>query len=86
MMWIKPILLCSHCLFQVRLGTGRGAKVVKVAVMVLYALLVAFGLNKALPLACIVCNSKHLSCFMHVISNFFSSFHVLMICFYSFWP
>lgn len=45
-------------LIQVRLGTKRGAEVVKVAVMMLYALLVAFGLTRALPLACIVCNSK----------------------------
>ncbi|QHN99897.1 Protein FAR1-RELATED SEQUENCE [Arachis hypogaea] len=38
---------------QVRLGTARGAEVVKVAVMALYALLIAFGLCKALPLASI---------------------------------
>ncbi|CAL0311963.1 unnamed protein product [Lupinus luteus] len=37
----------------VRLGTKRGAEVVKVAVMLLYALLIAFGLSKALPLTCI---------------------------------
>ncbi|KAE9613453.1 putative 1,4-dihydroxy-2-naphthoate polyprenyltransferase [Lupinus albus] len=37
----------------VRLGTKRGAEVVKVTVMMLYALLVAFGLSKALPLTCI---------------------------------
>ncbi|XLT47459.1 hypothetical protein HN873_040063, partial [Arachis hypogaea] len=37
----------------VRLGTARGAEVVKVAVMALYALLIAFGLCKALPLASI---------------------------------
>lgn len=37
----------------VRLGTERGAEVVKVAVLSLYALLVAFGLSKALPLTCI---------------------------------
>lgn len=37
----------------VRLGTERGAEVVKVAVMSIYALLVAFGLSKALPLTCI---------------------------------
>lgn len=40
--------------FQVRLGTERGAEVVKAAVLSLYALLVAFGLSKALPLTCIV--------------------------------
>ncbi|KAK7252300.1 hypothetical protein RIF29_36146 [Crotalaria pallida] len=37
----------------VRLGTKRGAEVVKVAVIMLYALLVASGLSKALPLTCI---------------------------------
>ncbi|XP_024637183.1 2-carboxy-1,4-naphthoquinone phytyltransferase, chloroplastic isoform X2 [Medicago truncatula] len=37
----------------VRLGTERGAEVVKAAVLSLYALLVAFGLSKALPLTCI---------------------------------
>ncbi|KAL1328101.1 hypothetical protein HN51_038034 [Arachis hypogaea] len=37
----------------VRLGTARGAEVVKVAVMALYALLIAFGLCKALPPASI---------------------------------
>ncbi|KAL1366144.1 hypothetical protein HN51_014024 [Arachis hypogaea] len=37
----------------VRLGTAKGAEVVKVAVMALYALLIAFGLCKALPLASI---------------------------------
>ncbi|OIW10444.1 hypothetical protein TanjilG_00382 [Lupinus angustifolius] len=46
------ILFCSH-FHQVRLGTKRGAEVVKVAVMLLYALLIAFGLSKALPLTCI---------------------------------
>ncbi|KAK7363110.1 hypothetical protein VNO77_05240 [Canavalia gladiata] len=37
----------------VRLGTKKGAEVVKVAVLILYALLVAFSLSKALPLTCI---------------------------------
>lgn len=37
----------------VRLGTEKGAEVVKGAVLTLYALLVAFGLSKALPLTCI---------------------------------
>ncbi|KAG5135951.1 hypothetical protein AAZX31_08G068600 [Glycine max] len=37
----------------VRLGTKKGAEVVKGAVFMLYALLVAFGLIKALPLTCI---------------------------------
>lgn len=37
----------------VRLGTEKGAQVVKGAVLTLYALLVAFGLSKALPLTCI---------------------------------
>ncbi|TKY59476.1 1,4-dihydroxy-2-naphthoate polyprenyltransferase [Spatholobus suberectus] len=37
----------------VRLGTKKGAEVVKGAVLMLYALLVAFGLSKALPLPCI---------------------------------
>ncbi|CAK8578008.1 unnamed protein product [Lathyrus sativus] len=37
----------------VRLGTERGAEVVKVAIFMLYALLVAFGLSKTLPLTCI---------------------------------
>ncbi|MED6106577.1 glutathione S-conjugate-exporting ATPase Abc4 [Stylosanthes scabra] len=37
----------------VRLGTARGAEVVKVAVMALYALLITFGLCKALPLSSI---------------------------------
>lgn len=43
-----------HVYFQVRLGTEKGAEVVKVAVLMLYALLVAFGLSKILPLTCIV--------------------------------
>ncbi|KAG4982421.1 hypothetical protein JHK87_027170 [Glycine soja] len=46
------ILFCSH-FHQVRLGTKKGAEVVKGAVFMLYALLVAFGLIKALPLTCI---------------------------------
>ncbi|KAK7319450.1 hypothetical protein RJT34_04171 [Clitoria ternatea] len=37
----------------VRLGTERGADLVKVAILMLYALLVAFGLSKTLPLTCI---------------------------------
>ncbi|KAL2576137.1 hypothetical protein AAZV13_16G057950 [Glycine max] len=37
----------------VRLGTKKGAEVVKGAIFMLYALLVAFGLIKALPLTCI---------------------------------
>ncbi|KAK7368821.1 hypothetical protein VNO80_10851 [Phaseolus coccineus] len=37
----------------VRLGTKKGAEVVKGAVLMLYALLTAFGLSKALPLTCI---------------------------------
>uniref|UniRef100_I1LX60 Uncharacterized protein n=1 Tax=Glycine max TaxID=3847 RepID=I1LX60_SOYBN len=37
----------------VRLGNKKGAEVVKGAVFMLYALLVAFGLIKALPLTCI---------------------------------
>ncbi|KAK7400341.1 hypothetical protein VNO78_11547 [Psophocarpus tetragonolobus] len=37
----------------VRLGTKKGSEVVKRAVLMLYALLVAFGLCKALPLTCI---------------------------------
>ncbi|XP_045819256.1 2-carboxy-1,4-naphthoquinone phytyltransferase, chloroplastic isoform X3 [Trifolium pratense] len=37
----------------VRLGTEKGAEVVKVTVLMLYALLVAFGLSKTLPLTCI---------------------------------
>jgi 1,4-dihydroxy-2-naphthoate octaprenyltransferase len=39
---------------QVRLGTERGSGVVKVAVAMLYSLLFAFGLSRALPLVCIV--------------------------------
>ncbi|KAF7803752.1 2-carboxy-1,4-naphthoquinone phytyltransferase, chloroplastic [Senna tora] len=38
----------------VRLGTRRGAVVVKMAVITLYALLLAFGLIRALPLPCIL--------------------------------
>ncbi|WVZ26443.1 hypothetical protein V8G54_004987 [Vigna mungo] len=37
----------------VRLGTEKGAEVVKGAVLMLYVLLAAFGLTKALPLTCI---------------------------------
>ncbi|KAK1566871.1 hypothetical protein Q3G72_011351 [Acer saccharum] len=36
----------------VRLGTERGSRVVKVAVLTLYSLLVALGLSRALPLIC----------------------------------
>ncbi|CAI0376070.1 unnamed protein product [Linum tenue] len=38
----------------VRLGTKRGAILVKVAVVTLYSLLVAFGISGALPLTCIL--------------------------------
>nr|AFK47288.1 unknown [Lotus japonicus] len=38
----------------VRLGTNRGAEVVQVVVLMLYALLFTFGLSKALPLTCIL--------------------------------
>lgn len=38
----------------VRLGTKTGSRVVKIAVMVLYSLLFALGLSKALPLTCIL--------------------------------
>ncbi|XP_058731430.1 2-carboxy-1,4-naphthoquinone phytyltransferase, chloroplastic-like isoform X2 [Vicia villosa] len=37
----------------VRLGTERGAEVVKVAIFMLYALLVAFGISRTLPLTSI---------------------------------
>ncbi|XP_038888769.1 2-carboxy-1,4-naphthoquinone phytyltransferase, chloroplastic isoform X1 [Benincasa hispida] len=37
----------------VRLGTERGSKVVKVAVIMLYVLLFALGLSKSLPFTCI---------------------------------
>ncbi|KAL2343818.1 hypothetical protein Fmac_005103 [Flemingia macrophylla] len=37
----------------VRLGTKKGAEIVKGAVVMLYALLVSFGLSKALPIPCI---------------------------------
>ncbi|CAJ1936092.1 unnamed protein product [Sphenostylis stenocarpa] len=37
----------------VRLGTKKGAQVVKGAVLMLYALLVAFGLSKELPFTCV---------------------------------
>ncbi|BAT73941.1 hypothetical protein VIGAN_01151200 [Vigna angularis var. angularis] len=37
----------------VRLGTEKGAEVVKGAVLMLYVLLAAFGLSKTLPLTCI---------------------------------
>ncbi|KAH9658082.1 2-carboxy-1,4-naphthoquinone phytyltransferase [Citrus sinensis] len=46
------ILFCSH-FHQVRLGTERGSVVVKWAVMILYSLLFAIGLSRALPLSCI---------------------------------
>jgi hypothetical protein len=46
--------------FQVRLGTERAAEVVKVTVSMLYALLVAFGLSKTLPLTCIVSTFRKL--------------------------
>lgn len=39
---------------QVRLGTERGSKVVKVAVIMLYVLLFGLGLSKSLPFTCIV--------------------------------
>ncbi|XP_028795121.1 2-carboxy-1,4-naphthoquinone phytyltransferase, chloroplastic [Neltuma alba] len=38
----------------VRLGTSKGAQVVKVAVIMLYALLALFGLSRALPLTCLL--------------------------------
>ena len=41
-------------IMQVRLGTERGSKVVKVAVIMLYVLLFALGLSKNLPFTCIV--------------------------------
>ncbi|XP_068469829.1 2-carboxy-1,4-naphthoquinone phytyltransferase, chloroplastic isoform X2 [Phaseolus vulgaris] len=52
------ILFCSHFHQvegdkEVRLGTKKGAEVVKGAVLMLYALLAVFGLSKALPLTCI---------------------------------
>lgn len=65
-------------LFQVRLGTEKGAQVVKGAVLTLYALLVAFGLSKALPLTCIVCTSKHNN-FLYLISDFPPSLRVLLL-------
>uniref|UniRef100_A0A2P2LI63 Uncharacterized protein n=1 Tax=Rhizophora mucronata TaxID=61149 RepID=A0A2P2LI63_RHIMU len=39
---------------QVRLGTERGSAIVKVSVMALYSLLLAFALSKAVPFTCIV--------------------------------
>eukprot|EP00268_Persea_americana_P052037 TRINITY_DN5804_c0_g1_i5.p1 TRINITY_DN5804_c0_g1~~TRINITY_DN5804_c0_g1_i5.p1 ORF type:complete len:123 (-),score=21.39 TRINITY_DN5804_c0_g1_i5:545-913(-) len=36
----------------VRMGTQKGSVVVKVAIMTIYFLLLAFGLSKALPLTC----------------------------------
>uniref|UniRef100_A0A2P2LI56 Uncharacterized protein n=1 Tax=Rhizophora mucronata TaxID=61149 RepID=A0A2P2LI56_RHIMU len=39
---------------QVRLGTERGSAIVKVSVMALYSLLLAFALSKAVPFTCIL--------------------------------
>ncbi|KAK4741189.1 hypothetical protein SAY87_024777 [Trapa incisa] len=38
----------------VRLGTERGSRALKVAVVTLYSMLVAFGLSRSLPLSCTV--------------------------------
>ena len=46
------IVLC----FQVRIGTARGAQVVKLAIITLYVLTFALGLSSALPFTCIVSN------------------------------
>lgn len=45
---------CLVICMQVRLGTERGSVVVKWAVMILYSLLFAIGLSRALPLSGIV--------------------------------
>jgi 1,4-dihydroxy-2-naphthoate octaprenyltransferase len=37
----------------VRLGTGKGSAVVKVAVVILYSLILVLGLSRVLPFACI---------------------------------
>ncbi|KAL5131001.1 2-carboxy-1,4-naphthoquinone phytyltransferase, chloroplastic [Glycine soja] len=51
----------------VRLGTKKGAEVVKGAIFMLYALLVAFGLIKALPLTCIIFMAKYFCVRLHAL-------------------
>lgn len=48
--------ICTFIGIQVRLGTERGSRVVKSAIIGLYALTFAFGLNGSLPVTCIVSN------------------------------
>ncbi|KAH8484077.1 hypothetical protein H0E87_028487 [Populus deltoides] len=45
-LFLACAILCSY-VYQVRLGTERGSRVVKVAVTMLYSLLFAFGLKQS---------------------------------------
>lgn len=49
-------VICLSIDMQVRIGTERGAKVVKVAIVALYVLTFGLGLSRVLPFTCIVSN------------------------------